>query len=333
MGLSLKVEDVKGGYFLLRNIKGHYIKEDELLKKMQDEESHFYLRAKNDEVEVSGYDFTGIFGESRFVYPEKIYAEIKSRDNYKIKFYPHQIDSLNKITLEELANTLVEYSKTIDKKIAVSYSGGLDSSLLAWVFKDRNPLLITVGFEGSEDINVSKERAKILGLDHIVHKIEIKELKEALEYVKHFCFSTMELALSAGFYIAGKVAKENGADILIVGQLADEIFGGYKKYQGLYDKELKNALNEDIKKAIIGLRRDSKAIFSAGIEPMYPYAFKSFFRKATALDTKYKVQKLGLRNIGKILGLPYEIITSKKKAFQYGSRIEKEIKALLRYGL
>jgi len=333
LGLSLKVEDIKGGYFFLRNIKGHYVKEDELLKKMQDEESHFYLSAKSDDVEITGYDFTGIFGESRFVYPENIYAEIKSQDNYRIKFYPHQIESSNKVTLEELAGTLVEYSKIIDKKIAVSYSGGLDSSLLAWVFKDRNPLLITVGFEGSEDINVSKERAKMLGLDHIVHKIETKELKEAIKYVVNFCFSIMELALSAGFYIAGKAAKENGADVLVVGQLADEIFGGYKKYQGLYANELENALNVDIKRAIIGMRRDSKAIFSAGIEPMYPYAFKTFYRKARALDTKYKVQKLGLRNIGKILGLPSEIIDTRKKAFQYGSRIEKEIKALLRYGL
>ncbi len=329
MDSSLKVEKVKGGYFVLKNLKGYNFKEEDLLKKMQEEESQFYLKAKGTFNEITGYDYTGIFNGRKYIYPESVFAETKIKDSYRIKLYSNNVAPL-KSTIEELASKLKAYSKIGSKKIAIAYSGGLDSSLLAWVFREREPLLITVGFEGSEDIEVSKERAKLLGLEHLVHKIEVKELKESLENVYNLGFTIMELALAAGFYIVGKTARENGKDILVVGQLADELFGGYRKYHGIPPDKIEKVLNEDVKRAIAGMRRDSRAIISADVEPAYPYAFRSFFRMARALPPVYKVDKSGLRKIGEILGLPYRIINARKKAFQYGSKIEKEVKNLLR---
>mgnify|MGYP001772671818 CR=1 FL=1 len=330
MGSKLKVEKVRGGHFTLKSLEEHEINEEDILNKIEEEESQFYVKARGDREELVSFDYTGIFKDRRYVYPESVFAETEIKNNYRIKLYSSNIAPLKRTSLEELAKTLKAYSNFAQKKkIAIAYSGGLDSSLLAWVFREREPLLITVGFEESEDIKVSKQRAKLLGLEQIVHKIEVKELKDSLRQVYDLGYTIMDLALSAGFYLAGKIARENGADIIIVGQLADELFGGYRKYHALPLDFLENVLYEDIKKAIAGMRRDTKAIISAGVEPAYPYAFKSFFRMARALPSIYKVDKFGLRKIGEILGLPNEIINARKKAFQYGSRIEKEIKNLL----
>ncbi len=330
MGSNLKVEKVRGGYFKLKNLEEHEINEEDILKKIEEEESQFFVKARGDCEELVSFDYTGIFKERRYLYPESVFEETEIKNNYRIKLYSSKIAPSKQASLEELAKTLKAYSNLgHNKKIAIAYSGGLDSSLLAWIFREREPLLITVGFEESEDIKVSKERAKLLGLEQTVHKIEVKELKDSLRQVYDLGYTVMDLALAAGFYLVGKTARENGADIIVVGQLADELFGGYRKYHGIPIDMLENVLYEDINKAIAGMRRDSKAITSAGVEPVYPYAFKSFFRMARALPSMYKVNKLGLRKIGEILGLPNEIINARKKAFQYGSRIEKEIKNLL----
>lgn len=329
MDLNLKVEKVFGGYSTLKSLEGQIIKEKDLLKKIDKEESQFYIQAKGQCTEVIGYDYTGIFNISRYLNPEITFAYTEIKNKYKIKLYRNIITPQTNLSLEGLARTLKSYLKLIKKKVAIAYSGGLDSSLLAWVFRDLEPLLITVGFEGSEDIMISKERAKMMGLEHLIHIIEVKELKESLNKVYDLGFSVMELALASGFYIVGKIAKENGKDVLLVGQLADELFGGYRKYNYITLDKLEDVLDNDIKKAIAGMRRDSKAIFYAGVEPIYPYAFKTFFRNARGLPLVYKVNKLGLRKIGEILGMPREIIYARKKAFQYGSKIEKEIKHLL----
>ena len=59
------------------------------------------------------------------------------------------------------------------KKIGISFSGGVDSCLLAKICQDLgyDVLLLTMGFEDSHDVEFSKKMAKMLGMDHDVEII------------------------------------------------------------------------------------------------------------------------------------------------------------------
>jgi argininosuccinate synthase len=71
------------------------------------------------------------------------------------------------------------------KTVALAYSGGLDSTLIAILLKERYgferviPVLVDVG-QGQEEIDMAKERARVLGVD--VRFIDSKEVF-ATEYV------------------------------------------------------------------------------------------------------------------------------------------------------
>ena len=59
-------------------------------------------------------------------------------------------------------------NSTISTKIGIAFSGGVDSTLLAKICANMNYeiTLLTIGFEGSHDIEFSKKKAAMLGFVH-----------------------------------------------------------------------------------------------------------------------------------------------------------------------
>ncbi len=327
--MSLKLKKLTGGLFELKKLKSKSFSKEELLAKLNEEESQYYVLAEGDGIKVESFDLTAAYVESEVFKLSDVYSETKVIENNRIELYNFRLNASLSMGLEDLASTLEGYSNKIEGKIAVSFSGGLDSSLLAWIFRESSPLLITIGLRDSEDIRASKESSKELGLEHFVYEVSEKEIKQAVSSVCAAASTPMDISLASGFYIVSKVAKEQGAEVLLIGQLADELYGGYKKYESVPLDKLNGVLYEDLKKAILALRRDSKIVLSNGVLPVFPYGFKTFLLGSLSLPPHLKVQKAGLRKIGEILGLPKKIIASKKKAFQYGSKIDKAVRKIL----
>jgi argininosuccinate synthase len=73
-----------------------------------------------------------------------------------------------------------------DKAVALAYSGGLDSTLIAILLREKYgfdkviPVLVDVG-QGEEEIDIAKERAKVLGLD--VRFVDAKS-----EFIRDYVF-------------------------------------------------------------------------------------------------------------------------------------------------
>ncbi|MGC8569529.1 MAG: asparagine synthase C-terminal domain-containing protein [Nitrososphaeria archaeon] len=328
--MRLRVVDVKGGVQRLKALRGRSIDLSELLNELFAEETQYMLTAEG-EIRVEAYDFTGAFMQDFIMRPEPQFGEVTVYSRSSINMLAHDLRP-ETAQLSDLAGIMKSYGRIIGKA-AVAYSGGLDSSVLAHVLRDSSPLLITVGFEQGQDIENARSGARELGLEHLVHIISSSELKEAVEAVKPFCHTLMDLSLASGFFIFGKTAKENGYNRAVVGQMADELFGGYARHRRAPPEALEGLLREDIKRGIYGLRRDTRAILMAGVEPLYPYAFRSFFRKAQGLPLSLRREKLGLRKIGELLGVPQTIVWKQKKAFQYGSGIERAVREIIRLGI
>ncbi len=322
--------DVRGGLQRLKALKGRSLDLSELLSELFAEETQYMLTAEG-EVRVEAYDFTGAFMQDFVMRPEPQFGEVTVYSQNNIEMLAHDLRP-ETAQLSDLASIMKSYGRIIGRA-AVAYSGGLDSSVLAHVLRDSSPLLITVGFEHGQDIENAKSSARELGLEHLVHVISRSELKEAVEAVKPFCHTPMDISLASGFFIFARTAKENGFDRAVVGQMADELFGGYARHRRVHPEMLGGLLHEDIKRGIYGLRRDARAILMAGVEPLYPYAFRSFFRKAQGLPLSLRRDKLGLRRIGELLGVPQTIVWKQKKAFQYGSGIERTVREIIRSGI
>jgi asparagine synthase (glutamine-hydrolysing) len=213
----------------------------------------------------------------------------------------------------------------IPNNSALSFSGGLDSGLLAFLFEDVK--LYTVGLENSKDVKNALELADILGREVEIIPLEDRHIIEGAIFLKRIQpdITPLEISFDLPLYIVlSEVNKRN----VITGQGADELFGGYSKY--LREPE---RMQDDLKTLLERtLPRERKMASLLLKELITPYLDERIIKFASTIPIEMKikdgVRKWVLREAAKELGAPMELWSREKKAAQYGSGVWKMIKRM-----
>lgn len=225
---------------------------------------------------------------------------------------------------EEIAQSLRTSiaQKVTDKDIAIAFSGGLDSGLIAAIAKDyaKSVTLYTVGSDDSFDSIEADKGAKKLGLD-VVH-IELDDMIENVAEMVNLTDTTDPVTVSFEiplFY----VCKNCDQKIVLTGQGADEMFGGYSKYVGLDEKGFTEQRRKDIMTLFqTTIEHENKVTKHFGKEAFYPYLDPKVLDSMSAFEPKElmpgELRKEKLREIAKMFGQDY-FAGKRKKAAQYGS--------------
>jgi asparagine synthase (glutamine-hydrolysing) len=234
----------------------------------------------------------------------------------------------------------------LPERPAVFFSGGLDSFIVAWACIEAGlkPLLLTLGVEGGHDLAASAKAAEALGID--VHRvvIDVEDVREALISVEELLgrLSVMDMSIASAMYLLAREASGLGHRVAVVGQGADELFAGYKKYENLYLQNDLNTLTKTLQKdletlKLLGLARDFTAARAGGVFLVPPFMFREVMEHAlsTPLEDKIGVvdgrvvRKMVLRDLVREAG--FEVVAGVgKKALQYGSGVEKIVRRLMR---
>ena len=226
------------------------------------------------------------------------------------------------------------------KDIAISFSGGVDSTLLALVIsKVAKVNLYVVGTKGSYDIKAAKSAAKILRLPLKVIEITEDDVEEGIRDVarifdknnladKTDMRTIITVAFNLPLYFVAKHAKEK---IIVTGQGPDNFFGGYSMHLGMS----KNDLDSNLKKGagdmlLTDMPQYAAIVNSFGKEVAAPYLDKRILAFAMKLPLSKKInkgkRKLIMIEAAESLGLPKELAERRKKSAQYGSGIMDAIK-------
>jgi asparagine synthase (glutamine-hydrolysing) len=140
--------------------------------------------------------------------------------------------------LQETAQTLRELvieavRKRVEGGVGVSLSGGLDSSIVATIAKEFNPdlKLFTGAIQKAPgpDLEHAKLMADFLGLEHHIYLITDEDIMAFIPDAVWFLESFDEDCISGiiSNYFVSRLAKEH-IDSILVGEGADELFGGYR---------------------------------------------------------------------------------------------------------
>lgn len=145
--------------------------------------------------------------------------------------------------LEKVNLLLVKSIKNIiknKKKIAVTLSGGIDSSLIVGVLRKEFPKMdiytYSAGFYGDDEFEYSRLVAlenNTIHTEKVLNKedyIGENSLLSSLIEFKGAPLHPNELALA----VIEKMAKEDGCDIVLCGEGSDDIFGGYGQNFRMY---------------------------------------------------------------------------------------------------
>ncbi len=258
------------------------------------------------------------------------YAEIRQPERSKLVY--DEETCIN--TLCRLLKRSVE--KLSPDSVAVIFSGGLDSSTIAWIAKSFSDVeLFSVGMRDSRDLRNAERMAKILGITINVREIREEELEDyARETIRAIEEADpLKVLIGIPIYVACEAVRDHGYHIALAGQGADELFGGYAKYLAMSEKELESVLISDLRDlAVKNLERDDHVSMANSVELRLPYLDDELFdfalRVPTSLKTKNGIRKYILRRAAERLGVPREIAYAEKKAIQYSTGVAKHLEKM-----
>ena len=230
-----------------------------------------------------------------------------------------------------------------DVPYGVLLSGGLDSSITSAIAKKYAAKRVetggkadawwpqlhsfAVGLKGAPDLAAAKKVADYIGTVHHEINYTIEEgldaIRDVIYYIETYDVTTVRA--STPMYLLARVIKSMGIKMVLSGEGADEVFGGYLYFHKAPDAR---AFHEETVRKLGKLYmydclRANKSLAAWGVEGRVPFLDKEFLDTAMRLNPEAKmcpgktIEKRILREAFADM-LPQEIAWRQKEQFSDG---------------
>ncbi len=229
-----------------------------------------------------------------------------------------EIDQCKKVLDNAITNCKSEW---------IALSGGLDSSILAYLLKDQKPHAITIitkDFLGT-DLTYAQIIAKHTELSLSLMQVNMEDMLDSINETIRILgnFNDIEIRNSIVPYIYLSSLKKKGVNSVITGDGADEIFAGYnfllKKSEAELDIEL-----DRIKKIMHFPSKDIAKSLNMKVET--PFLNEDVIKFSDGLSISKKINFKEHKKFGKFIlretfekDIPKNIIWREKSPMQDGS--------------
>ncbi len=138
--------------------------------------------------------------------------------------------------LRELVHDAVELRLRADVPVASYLSGGIDSSIISSLVKKyHNNDLVTfsVAFrdENYDERKYQEAMVRYLQTDHRVIEAGYEQISASFPEVVWYAENPMIRTAPAPLYLLSGLVRENGIKVVLTGEGADEVFGGYNIFK------------------------------------------------------------------------------------------------------
>ncbi len=212
-------------------------------------------------------------------------------------------------TLRQALEDAVERQLMADVPYGVLLSGGLDSSIISAVAKKFAAKRIesgnteaawwpqlhsfAVGLIGSPDLAAARKVADHIGTVHHEINFTVQEGLDAIRDVIYHIetYDVTTIRASTPMYLLARVIKSMGVKMVLSGEGADEIFGGYLYFHKAPSAEEfhKETVRKLSKLHMYDCLRANKSLAAWGVEGRVPFLDKEFMDVAMRLNPKDKM--------------------------------------------
>ena len=213
--------------------------------------------------------------------------------------------------------------------VGIFLSGGLDSSLVASIARRLREDIIyfVLGNDSGPDATAAERVIDYLQLENVI-RVPLPEDNELPQLISNIVYATESYnpsIVSNGLatYMLAKAARKQGIKVVLSGEGADELFGGYHHFdENDHWRETRRKLINDM--AFTELRRLDLSCMANAIEPRCPF----LDRKVIAISEQMRFDQLYSTEHNKFVlrsqfseYLPEEILYRKKTSCDVGSGI------------
>ena len=211
--------------------------------------------------------------------------------------------------LRESLETAVRRQLMSDVPYGILLSGGLDSSVISAIARKYASRRIetdgkneawwpqlhsfAVGLEGAPDLAKAKEVAEHIGTVHHEIHYTIQEgldaLRDVIYYIETHDVTTVRA--STPMYLLARVIKSMGIKMVLSGEGADEVFGGYLYFHKAPDAKAfhEETIRKLSKLYLYDCLRANKALCAWGVEGRVPFLDKEFLDVAMRINPADKM--------------------------------------------
>ena len=218
----------------------------------------------------------------------------------------------NKADIKELHDALeaaVKRQLMCDVPYGVLLSGGLDSSVISAIAKKNAARRVetddkqeawwprlhsfAVGLKGAPDLAKAREVAEHIGTVHHEINYTVQEGLDAIRDVIYFIetYDVTTVRASTPMYLLARVIRSMGIKMVLSGEGADEVFGGYLYFHKAPDAQ---AFHEETVRKLSKLHlydclRANKSLAAWGVEGRVPFLDKEFLDVAMRMNHEAKM--------------------------------------------
>ena len=252
-------------------------------------------------------------------------------------------DAVSLPKLKKALEDSVHKQLMCDVPYGVLISGGLDSSVIAAIAAKYSKKRVesgdaeeawwprlhsfAIGLDGSPDLKAAKIVADAIGTVHHECKYTIQEgldaLRDVIYHLETYDVTTIRAATP--MYLMARKIKSMGIKMVLSGEGADEVFGGYLYFHMAPSKE--ELHHETVRKlqklSKYDCLRANKSMAAWGIEARVPFLGKEFLEYAMNIDpadkmcSDGKAEKYVLRKAFEGI-IPDEVLWRQKEQFSDG---------------
>ncbi len=306
-----------------------------------DEHGNFYIASEMKAL-VDTCKTIEEFPPGSYLYSKE--GKIKKYYNRKWTSFENVKDNgYNPGALRQALEAAVHRQLMSDVPYGVLLSGGLDSSIIAAIAKKFAAKRVetddykeawwpslhsfAIGLEGSPDLAASREVAEYIGTVHHEFTYTVQEGLDALRDVIHHIetYDVTTVRASTPMYLMARKIKAMGVKMVLSGEGADEMFGGYLYFHKA--PNVRELHEETIRKVnrlhLFDCLRANKSMASWGVEARVPFLDKEFLDVAMNINPEVKmcrngrVEKQILRDLFADI-LPERVVKRQKEQFSDG---------------
>src|SRR6266851_7142901 len=145
--------------------------------------------------------------------------------------------------------------RAVPRHSGIAFSGGLDSALVAKVAKseDLEPELISVGLKGQPELEHAEKTAKSFGIHANVRELSSSEILNSLPDVVAIVETAdpVIVGISVPIHFACQKTRDMGLSYIAAGQLSDELFGGYGKFEDIALRDGTDTLGREMFDSVV----------------------------------------------------------------------------------